>query len=97
MGRGNGTGLFNFKFRITKKFSDKDGKASIGFSVDALECLINYDWPGNVRELENLIERLSVLKDMLKSTQVLFAAPMHSNCFILICRCSREIGEKDSL
>ena len=28
-----------------------------------MEVLKNYPWPGNVLELENLIERLSVLKD----------------------------------
>jgi transcriptional regulator with GAF, ATPase, and Fis domain len=30
-------------------------------SLEALECLKNYDWPGNVRELENAIERALVL------------------------------------
>lgn len=33
------------------------------FAPEAMEVLKNYPWPGNVLELENLIERLSVLKD----------------------------------
>ncbi len=32
-----------------------------GISLEARQCLINYDWPGNVRELENAIERAVVL------------------------------------
>lgn len=34
----------------------------LGFTADAMECLVNYQWPGNIRELENLIERLAILK-----------------------------------
>jgi DNA-binding NtrC family response regulator len=34
-----------------------------GISDAALEALCRHDWPGNVRELENLIERLTVLRD----------------------------------
>ncbi len=32
-----------------------------GISLEARQCLINYDWPGNVRELDNAIERAVVL------------------------------------
>jgi len=32
-------------------------------SPEVMNCLINYRWPGNVRELENLIERLTILKE----------------------------------
>ncbi len=31
------------------------------FSLQALECLINYDYPGNIRELSNIVERLVVV------------------------------------
>lgn len=34
-----------------------------GVTKDAMDYLINYSWPGNVRELQNLIERLSIIKD----------------------------------
>lgn len=34
-----------------------------GISQETLDHLCFYSWPGNVRELENLIERLSVLKE----------------------------------
>lgn len=34
-----------------------------GISESALKALCHYNWPGNVRELENLMERLSVLKE----------------------------------
>ena len=33
-----------------------------GISEDAMKLLVNYPWPGNVRELENLIERVTVLR-----------------------------------
>jgi Nif-specific regulatory protein len=32
-----------------------------GISIEARQCLVNFDWPGNVRELENAIERAVVL------------------------------------
>ncbi len=32
-------------------------------SKESLNCFLNYRWPGNVRELENLMERLTVLKE----------------------------------
>ncbi len=34
-----------------------------GVSKEAMEYLMNYSWPGNIRELQNLIERLSIIKD----------------------------------
>ncbi|RJR18081.1 MAG: sigma-54-dependent Fis family transcriptional regulator [Nitrospiraceae bacterium] len=30
---------------------------------EVMNCMVNYRWPGNVRELENLIERLTILKE----------------------------------
>jgi two-component system, NtrC family, response regulator HydG len=43
------------------KFSTRCKRRVVGFSDEALECLVRYDWPGNVRELENAIERAVVL------------------------------------
>ena len=34
------------------------GRAPLGISATAAECLVRYDWPGNVRELQNLCTRL---------------------------------------
>jgi DNA-binding NtrC family response regulator len=47
--------------------SARYGKASGGFSADALEALLAHGWPGNVRELEHVVER-AVL--MCQSDQV---------------------------
>lgn len=44
-------------------FNQKRVVAIEGISNSALQSLCNYSWPGNVRELENLVERLSVLKE----------------------------------
>lgn len=44
-------------------FNQKRVVAIEGISDSALQSLCNYPWPGNVRELENLVERLSVLKE----------------------------------
>ncbi len=33
----------------------------VGFSEEAMSCLMNYDWPGNVRQLENLVTRMVLL------------------------------------
>lgn len=43
-------------------FNKNKTRRLTGFSVDALDCLVNYPWPGNIRELENLVERLTILK-----------------------------------
>ena len=36
----------------------------VGFTKEVLTHLKRYDWPGNVRELENLVQRLSILKQV---------------------------------
>ncbi|MGI9548577.1 MAG: sigma-54-dependent transcriptional regulator [Bdellovibrionales bacterium] len=46
-----------------KIFNKNSGVSLEGISDLALKTLCHYRWPGNIRELENLIERLSVLKD----------------------------------
>ncbi len=41
----------------------KKKRENLIFSREAMNMLLSYSWPGNVRELENLVERLSVLKE----------------------------------
>src|SRR5206468_655803 len=43
------------------RYAKKSARSVKGISLEARQCLINYDWPGNVRELENAIERTLVL------------------------------------
>jgi sigma-54 dependent transcriptional regulator, flagellar regulatory protein len=33
----------------------------MGFTQDAIDCLVAHDWPGNVRELRNVVERAAIL------------------------------------
>jgi len=44
-----------------RRYCERDGKAILGISREALDCLTHFRWPGNVRELENAIERAVVL------------------------------------
>jgi transcriptional regulator with GAF, ATPase, and Fis domain len=44
-----------------RRQSEKAKRQVVGFSDEALACLMGYDWPGNVRELENAIEHAVVL------------------------------------
>jgi len=46
---------------FAKRCGEKSARSVKGISVEARQCLLNYDWPGNVRELENAIERAVVL------------------------------------
>lgn len=48
---------------FTEIFNAKADKKIEGISQESLSYLLHYPWPGNIRELENLIERLSVLKN----------------------------------
>jgi PAS domain S-box-containing protein len=43
-----------------QSFNDEYGSSKV-MSIEALDCLHEYDWPGNIRELKNLIERLVVI------------------------------------
>lgn len=42
------------------EFNRQFGRTVLGFTEDALECLLRYSWPGNVRELRNLTEAIFV-------------------------------------
>jgi Nif-specific regulatory protein len=44
-----------------RRHFDKAKRPVLGFSSEALACLMAYEWPGNVRELENAIEYAVVL------------------------------------
>jgi Nif-specific regulatory protein len=45
------------------RYSTELGKATGGFSQQAMELLQGYDWPGNVRELQNEVQRLVIQVD----------------------------------
>jgi two-component system NtrC family response regulator len=40
-----------------------EGRASMGFSSEALAAIEQYRWPGNVRELENCIKRAVIMSE----------------------------------
>ncbi len=42
---------------------DYKGNLSTMMDDDTMRALQNYEWPGNVRELENVIERVSIMRD----------------------------------
>jgi two-component system response regulator HupR/HoxA len=46
---------------LLEKAQKQLGKAVMGLSPEALECLKAYHWPGNVRELQNEIQQLLVM------------------------------------
>lgn len=48
---------------FVKELSKRKRKEPPKLSAEVMNCLVNYRWPGNVRELENLIERLTILKE----------------------------------
>ena len=52
----------------------------LGFSDQALQCLLNYNWPGNIRELKNLLEALSIVysSQYIKVQEL----PKHINQFL---------------
>lgn len=43
------------------RYSHQCNRQVRDISIQARNCLLNYDWPGNVRELENAIERAVVM------------------------------------
>jgi PAS domain S-box-containing protein len=38
-----------------------EGKEIVGFDIEAMRLMMDYDWPGNVRELQNCVARSVVL------------------------------------
>ncbi len=46
---------------FAKNFAERNNIPAEGFSMDAMEVLINYRWDGNVRQLKNTIESLFVM------------------------------------
>lgn len=44
-------------------YSQRHGRATTGYTADAMRVLMAYDYPGNVRELENLVEAAVVLTE----------------------------------
>ncbi len=40
---------------------EAENRATVRFTQQAIESLMQHPWPGNVRELSNLVERLSIL------------------------------------
>ncbi|HVJ63888.1 MAG TPA: sigma-54 dependent transcriptional regulator [Bdellovibrionota bacterium] len=46
---------------LLDKLCEKNHKAPVRFTQEAMRCLWNHDWPGNIRELENVIETSLVL------------------------------------
>jgi len=48
---------------LMEKISSNLGRYISNITVEALDCLKQYNWPGNIRELENIIERAINLTD----------------------------------
>ncbi len=48
---------------FVKGFNKSKKRKFHGFTENCKQHLKDYSWPGNVRELENLVERLSILKN----------------------------------
>jgi two-component system nitrogen regulation response regulator NtrX len=46
---------------FTALFRVRTGRASPGWTEEAIRQLQRYSWPGNVRELANIVERLAIL------------------------------------
>ncbi len=43
-----------------REYNRQFGREVLGFTDEALQCLLRYDWPGNVRELRNLVEAVFI-------------------------------------
>jgi two-component system, NtrC family, response regulator HydG len=48
---------------FAERYAVENGKATPGFTEEAMDRLVAWRWPGNVRELENAIQRAVVLAD----------------------------------
>lgn len=47
--------------RYLAHFARQNNCAIVGFTGDAMHCLMGYSWPGNARELRNVVERAVLL------------------------------------
>jgi len=81
-----------------EKESEKQKKAGMGFSSDALAAMDAYEWPGNVRELQNRIKRAVILTQGKQITASnLELAPVESTPLLLNLRQVREKAESQAL
>jgi transcriptional regulator with GAF, ATPase, and Fis domain len=48
---------------LIEHLAERHGGASVRFTPEAMQALLDYDWPGNVRELSNAVESAIVLGD----------------------------------
>ncbi len=48
---------------LMEKISNNLGRYVSNITIEALDCLKQYNWPGNIRELENIIERAINMTD----------------------------------
>ena len=55
---------------IAERIARRNGLEPKPFSKDALSSLQNFDWRGNVRELHNVVERLTILSQGERITQL---------------------------
>jgi two-component system response regulator AtoC len=46
---------------LLQKFSQENDKQIIGFEIEAMKMMEQYNWPGNVRELANVVERAVIM------------------------------------
>lgn len=58
-----------------RRYAQREGKAKMEISPQAMKFLCDYNWPGNVRELENVIERAVTLSE----TEVISAKELSQN------------------
>ena len=49
---------------------NKQNRREVRLSAELVKLMVGYHWPGNVRELENCIERLVVMADADRLTQI---------------------------
>ncbi|GMQ86879.1 MAG: PEP-CTERM-box response regulator transcription factor [Gammaproteobacteria bacterium] len=80
------------------KESEKQKKAGMSFSDDALAAIEAYEWPGNVRELQNRIKRAVILNEGKQvAASGLELAPVETAPLLLNLRQVREKAESQAL
>jgi two-component system response regulator HydG len=61
--RDRGDDVLPLARHFAERFAGELNRPPLRFSDQALQRLVAYSWPGNVRELENLVQRLTVMKE----------------------------------